>query len=153
MRACKRCRRGCDVVDDRCRLIVIWRRCAGFTEFRDAEVENLDAITSQAIRFEPDIVGLQIAMDDALLVCFMNRGTDLIENVGNPLEWQTLLFSQNVTERAAVEILHHEVSHLACLHARKAEVRYINYVRVTQASGGARFTFEALDKFVVPHEL
>src|SRR5919112_875813 len=49
-------------------------------------------------------------MDDALLVCFMNRGTDLIEDVSNPLERQALLFCEDVAERAAVEILHHEVN-------------------------------------------
>ena len=70
------------------------RSWTSFTEFGDAEVENLDAITSEAIRFEPDVVGLQIPMNDALLVCFVNRGTDLIEDVGDPLERQTFLFKQ-----------------------------------------------------------
>ena len=46
---------------------------AGFTEFRNAEVENLNAKTTETIWFEPDIVGLEIAVDDSLLMCFVNR--------------------------------------------------------------------------------
>ncbi len=67
-------------------------------------------------------------MDDALLVCFVNGGTHLFENVGHPFERETFLFRQHITERAAVEILHHEVSNLTRLNVRKTEVGYVNNV-------------------------
>src|SRR6185503_18942065 len=126
---------------------------SSLAEFRDTKIEDLDAIAAETIRFEPDVVRLQVAMDDALLVCFVNGGTNLIENVRDPLERQALLFRQNVAKCAAVQILHHEVSDLTVFHARKTEVSYINYVRMAQASGGARLAFEALDEFIVAHKL
>src|SRR5215213_4685853 len=92
-------------------------------------------------------------MDDALLVCFVNGRANLIEDVGDPLERQTLLLCQNVAERAAVEILHHEVSNLAGFYLRETKVGYVNDVRMAQTSGSARFAFEALDEFVIAHEL
>jgi hypothetical protein len=67
-------------------------------------------------------------MDDALLVRFVNRGTHLLENIGHPFERETFLFREHVAKRAAVEILHHEVSDLTGLHVCKTEVRYVNNV-------------------------
>src|SRR3954449_13256062 len=92
-------------------------------------------------------------MDDALLVRFVNRGTDLIEDVSDPLEWQTLFFREHVAERAAVEILHHEVSDLAGVDVCETKVSHVNHVRMAKTSRGARFAFEALDEFVVAHKL
>src|SRR5215471_619711 len=99
-------------------------------EIGATEVEHFNAITSEPVRFEPDIVRLEIAMNDALLVRFMNRGTHLIENVGNPLERESLLLRQHIAERAAIEVLHHEVCDLAGLHTRETKIRYVNDVRV-----------------------
>ena len=46
-----------------------------------------------------------------------------------------------------------EVRHLAGLYLRKTKIRHVNHVRMAQATRGARFAFEALDKLVVAHEL
>src|SRR5215207_6294474 len=92
-------------------------------------------------------------MDDALLVRFVNCGTNLIEDVGYPFEWQTLFIRQHIAEGAAVEILHHEIRNWARFHARKTKIGYVNNVRMAQTTGGARLPLEALDKFVVAHEL
>src|SRR5215510_8544102 len=116
------------IVDDRRRRIVIYHGWTSFTEFGDTEVQHLDAITAETIWFEPDIVGLQIAMDNALLVRFMNRGTHLFENVDHPVERQTFLFGQHVAKRAAVEIFHHEVSNLTGRYVCKTEIRYVDNV-------------------------
>src|ERR1051325_12065083 len=110
------------------RFIDEWR--SRFAELGDAKIEYFDAVTSEPIWLEPDIVGLQSAMDDALLVCFVHRGTHLIENVGPPLERETFLLEQHVAERAAVEILHHEISDFAGFDIRETEVRYVNDIRV-----------------------
>ena len=92
-------------------------------------------------------------MDDALLVRFVDCRTDLIENVGHPLQRQTFFLSQDVAERATIEILHHEVSDLAFFNVGKTEIRNVDHIRVTQAACGARFPLETLDKLVIANEL
>src|SRR5258708_6051110 len=64
-------------------------RRSGLTQFCNAKVEHLDAITAQTIWLKPDVVGLEITMHDTLLVRFLDRGTNLLENVDDPLHWQT----------------------------------------------------------------
>src|SRR6185369_17750157 len=85
-----------NVVDDRERRIVVSRWRTGFTELRNTEIENFDAITTETIRLEPDVVRLQVSMDDALLVCLVNGRANLIEDVSDPFERQTLLFRENI---------------------------------------------------------
>ena len=92
-------------------------------------------------------------MNDSKLVRFMNGRANLIENVRDPLERQAFLFSENIAERATVEVLHHEVSNLPRLHVCEAKVGHIYNVRVTQAACRTGFTLEALDKLIVTHEL
>src|SRR6266404_1055017 len=80
------------------------------SKFRDAKVEHLDAITSETVGLQPDVVGLQIAMNYALLVGLVYGRANLFQNVDCPVERQAILFSQHVAERAAVKVLHYEVS-------------------------------------------
>src|SRR5689334_21867585 len=141
------------VIDNRRCGIFIERRSSGFAELCNSEIKHLNAIAAETIRLEPDVVGLEIAMNDSLLVSFVNCGTNLIENVSNPFERQLLFFSQHVTKRAAVEILHHEVSHLTGLHSCETKVSHVDNVRVSQATGRACFALEPFDKLVVTHEL
>ena len=52
---------------------------AGLRELRDAEIENLDAFSRRhrGVACEVDVVGLEIAMDDADLVGSSERRCDL----------------------------------------------------------------------------
>src|SRR4029434_3525427 len=81
---------------------------AHFSKFRNTKIEHLNAITTQAVWFEPDVVGFQIPVDDALLMRVVYRRTNLFENIYHPVEWKAGLFGQHVTKRAAVEIFHYE---------------------------------------------
>src|SRR5712692_6626691 len=129
------------------------RDVSGLCEFRNAEIEDLNAVTAEAVWFQPDVVGFQIAMNDALLMRFMHRGTDLFEDVHDPIERQAFFFDQHVAERAAVEIFHYQISNPPDSIAGKTKVGYVNDVGMAQAAGRAGFALETLDEFFVAHEL
>src|SRR5207245_2557474 len=84
---------------------------------------------------------------------FVYRRANLFENVYHPLERQRLLFGQHVAQRAAIEILHYEVSDALGACARKPKVSNVDDVRVAQTSSGARFAFETFDELFIAHEL
>ena len=69
-------------------------------------------------------------MDNSLLVRFVHGRTNLLEDIGNPFERQTLLFGKYISERTPVEILHYEIGHLALFHPGETKVGYVNYVRM-----------------------
>src|SRR5256885_11602895 len=92
-------------------------------------------------------------MDNSLLVRFMNRGANLLQNIHDPIEREAIFFEQDVTQRAAVEVLHHQIGNTFSAAARESKISNIYDVRMTQASGRSGFAFEALDEFFVAHEL
>ena len=63
-------------------------------EFGDAEVEHFDSIATEPVRFEPDVFGFQIAMDNSLLVGFMHRRANLLQDIHYPLQRQPLFLYQ-----------------------------------------------------------
>src|SRR5947207_7466343 len=79
------------------------------TELRDPKIKHLNSIATKSVWLEPDVVGLQIAMDDSLLVRFMNSRANLLHNIDNPIERQAIFLKQHVTQSAAVEVLHHQI--------------------------------------------
>src|SRR5213078_228009 len=83
---------------------------------------------------EPDVVGFEIAMDDALLMRFVYGRADLFEYVHRPFERQAFLFREYVAER-------------------EAEVGHVHDVGVAQTTGGAGLALEAFDELLVAHEL
>ncbi len=92
-------------------------------------------------------------MDDALLVRLVYGRANLFEKVYHPLERQRLLFGEHVAERAAIEILHDEVSDALRAGTRKPKVSNVDDVRVAQTSSGAGFPFETFDELFIAHEL
>ena len=117
-----------------------------FSEFRDAEVEHLNPIATEPVWFEPDVFRFQIAMDDSLLVRFVNSRADLLQNIDHPLQRQTFLLREHVAERATIQIFHHQVSDGFLASVGKTEVGYVNYVWMAETAGRASFAFEAGDE-------
>ena len=128
------------------RLFVILELC-------DTEIEYLYGVPAALIWFEPDIVGLEVAVDDALLVCLLNGGTNLFENVERPGDRQISLLVENLAESAAVKILHHQVCDLPFVRVRKTKIGDVDHIRVTQAPGGPGLAAKALYKLRPPHIL
>src|SRR2546423_1003202 len=124
-----------------------------FSELRDPKIKHLNSITTKSVRLEPDVIGFQIAMDDALLMCFMNGRANLLQNIYDPIERQAILLEQHVTQGAPVEVFHHQIGNAFSAAAREPKISNINNVRMAQAARRACFTLEALDEFFVAHEL
>src|ERR1051325_9833210 len=92
-------------------------------------------------------------MDDTLLVRFVNGRANLLEDIDHPIKRQTILFDQHVAQRAAVEILHHQVRNAIRFISRESKVGHVDHIRMAQTSGGACLALEALDELLVLHEL
>src|SRR5258708_724601 len=92
-------------------------------------------------------------MDNSLLVRLVHSRANLFEDIHHPLQWQSFLLCQDVPERTAIEILHHEISYGLSTRVRETKVSNVNHVRMAQASGGAGLALEARHKFLVAHEL
>src|SRR6202035_5912731 len=95
---------------------------ACLAKFRDTKVEDFNAISAEAVWFQPDVVGFQITMDHALQMGFVDRGTILFENVDYPVKRKPRLFGQDVAEGAAVKILHHQIGNALLTSTRKTKV-------------------------------
>ena len=122
-------------------------------QFGDAKVEHLHAITTEPVWFEPDVFRFQIAMDNSLLVRFVHGGANLFENINHPIQRQSFLFHQDIAERAAVEILHHQIRDRLGARLRETEVGNVDNIWMAQPPRGAGFALEARDKLFVAHEL
>ena len=128
------------------------RRCHnnfGDGELREAEIEDLHRVPALAIRLEPDIVGLEIAVQQAGAMRLLDGRTHLFENVHRPRERQTRLLAKHVREGASIEELHHQIREAPARRCRIAEVGDIDDVRVTKRTRRPRLPFEAAQKTLV----
>src|SRR5690606_25319620 len=116
-------------------------------------IKHLYGVAAALIRFEPNIIGLQVTMDDPLAVRFMDRGTHLFQNIQCPANRQIAFLFEYLAERAAVEILHYEVSHLAVVGLGKSKIGYIYDVRMPQTPCSPSFPPKTLDEFRALHIL
>jgi hypothetical protein len=68
-------------------------------EFCDTEIEYLHRVSASLVWLKPNVVGLKIAVDDALFMCLFNGGTHLFENVhGQRIfgDWEKAMMSDGV---------------------------------------------------------
>src|ERR1700752_4698616 len=121
----------------------------GGAEFYQTEVEHLDGVTSATVWFQPDIIRLQISVNDPRAMSLFNCRTNLFQNIDDPRNRQRTFFRNDLGERAAVEIFHHQVRDWSIRGLRESEVSYVNDVRMPQPSGSFRLTSETSDKLIV----
>jgi len=129
-------------------VLFLGRRMSQRSEIEDdREVRIVVALDQE------DIVGLEIAVDDPLLMRFVNSRANLFENIHDPLERQTSFFDQDIAERATVEVLHHQIGQAIAAGLSKTKISDVDNIWMAQASGCARFAFETFDELVVAHEV
>src|SRR6185503_15681903 len=92
-------------------------------------------------------------MDDSLLMRLVHRGADLLEDVYDPFERETLLFLQHVGECATIEVFHYQVCDGFAASSGKTKVGYIHNIGMAQSTSSTCLPLEALDKLDVAHEL
>ncbi len=136
----------------------------------DAEIEHLDEVVRFFALGDPrvwsgvhanqvtatgpldqhDVVGLEIAVDDADGVRGIERERDLVRDVERAMELDGAFLLDQILERLALEVLHHEVDRAL---GQDAEVGDVDDVRVVDRGRRARLAEEAMDRLLVAREL
>ena len=112
----------------------------------DAEVEHLHEVRLAVARDQEDVLGLEIAVNDAAPVRGPERATDLDRDAHHPRRVELSLVGQDVREVHALEVLHDEVR--ASVLGR-AEVGHVDDVGVPDARGGAGLASKPLHELLV----
>src|ERR1044072_8022170 len=92
-------------------------------------------------------------MNDSGTMRFFDRRTHLFEDVDHPRDREPPFLGNDLRQRAAIEILHHEISNWTIPSVRDAEVNYVNSVWMSQSACSFRFTSKPRDKLIVRREL
>src|SRR5688500_20147980 len=83
-------------------------------------------------------------MQDSFVVRRFDAGDNLSHDRGRSLRVHRALATQQVVERFAFDVLHHEKENAV---RTLAEVSYVNHVRVTNRGRGTCLAFEPRDRF------
>ena len=134
--------------DHRAGLGQLLARALGPDELRDPEVEQLHLDAAVDV-LEPDVVGLEIAVDEALVVRRLERAQRLLED-RERLGPRQRAPADPRRQRLAFEVLHHE-EHAA--EGIAAEVVDVDDVLVPDRVDRARLLVEALDDVLRAAEL
>ena len=118
-------------------------------ELGQSEVEHLCDLSTFGGLDDHHVLGLQVAVDDAVGVGLGDRGADLSADARDALEVEVPLFAHELPEVAPFEVLHHEVHQPLA----PAEVEDLHRVRVTEPRGGLGLALEAADGVAIPREL
>ncbi|GBD17044.1 hypothetical protein HRbin26_01957 [bacterium HR26] len=111
-------------------------RQAGIGEpLGDAEIGDLD----RALLVHQDVLGLDVAMDEAMPVGVVERGSDLADDVGGVLDSERCLAQDQVLERLPAHVLHDDVVDPVVM----AYVVDVDDVRMGEARGRLGLTLEA----------
>src|ERR1044072_3965994 len=84
---------------------------------------------------------------------FFDCRTHLFEDVDHPRNRKPPFFGNDLSQRAAIEILHHKVCDWTTARVRDTEVSHVNNVWMSQSACGFRFTSKPRDKLIVRREL
>ena len=83
-------------------------------------------------------------MQDTFIVRGFDTGTDLLEQTMGTLHRDGSLSAQQLIERFAFDVFHHEKEHA---FIALAKVSYVDDVRMLDRCGGARLALEPRDSF------
>ena len=109
---------------------------------RDAEVDDGDEVGDLVARGQEDVLGLHVAMYDALALSGAERSATLLHQAHGARRRQRALDREQVREVLPVEVLHHEV---ARARRRLAEVGDVDDVSVADLRRALGLELEALD--------
>src|SRR4051794_26788346 len=104
------------------------------------------------IGLQPNIVRLQVAMDNPTFMGCVESQRDLIYDVEDFMRRGTWILPQELREVLAIQEFHHEIGELPTLHDGASKIRDIYHVGVAQTAGCFGFSLESKEKFVVSGE-
>ncbi len=117
-------------------------RIAGQLHLGHTEIEDFEGISVAAIRFEPDVVRLQIAMNNSMPVRLVERQADLVQKIRNQRKWWPRMGLLERRERLPVEEFHDEVRNVAPRRRGNSEIGDVDDIGMAQAAAGLRFPLE-----------
>ena len=116
----------------------------------DAEVQDLDEVFFAAAGDQVDVVGLQVAMNDARSMSGRQALGELAGETDQALHRDRRAAPDNARERVSFEELHHEVGAAV---GQETEVADVDDVLVADSRGGPRFVQETLGHFFVASQV
>src|SRR5215510_11910680 len=119
----------------------------------DPEIENLDIAPGYTLGFEPDVLRLQITMQDAQPVRFVHRRAGLAENSNRLVDRHGPSVLQPLGERMAFQVFHHQIGRGLAACACYPEVSDVDNVRMAQQPDGLRLSPEPLYEFAITCQL
>ena len=122
------------------------RRVSREFHLRDAEIEHLDGVAAAAIGLKPEVVRLQVTMNDAVTMRLVESEADLIENLGDEGKGGPRMLLLERGERLAVEQFHHKIGDLAAAGGSDSEVRDVDDVGVAKTTAGLSFPLESAEE-------
>ena len=108
-----------------------------------------DQLAATLARHQHDVLGLQIAVDDALAVRRSERGRHLVADGDGPQQLEAPIAREHRVQRLAHQQLHHEEDRPVL---GLAEVGHLDDVGVVDQAGRARLAQEALDGLLAAAE-
>ena len=123
----------------RLRQFLFARLISGVAALGDPEVEHLHKIDLAGPLGEHHVLRLQIAVDDALLVCLVQRTANLLHDVIDPWSRHTPVVDDHIGKRLSVDELHRDVKITA---GGLPEIIKRDRVRVLEAYDGAALAVE-----------
>ena len=113
---------------------------------RDAEIEHLDGIAAATVGFEPEIVRLQVTMNDAVTMRLIECEADLIEKFGDNGQRGPRMRLLERGERLAVEQFHNQIGNLPAADGCDSEVCDVDDVGVAKTAAGLGFPLKAAEE-------
>ena len=124
------------------RELLLALRVGGFAARGDAEVQDFREVGFTRTRRENDVLGFEIAVDDALHVRFVERAAHLAHDLDDAIGGDRSLLGDDVGERLSRDELHRNVEGAV---VRRAEVEDLDRIRVLELRDGAALAVKARD--------
>ncbi len=102
--------------------LLLLLRVRRFAPSRDAEVEHLDEVCLPRAIGEDDVLGLQVAMDDALLVRLVERSAHLLHDLERALRRHRSAAFDDLVQGLALDELHRDVERAVRGRAKVVEL-------------------------------
>ena len=111
----------------------------------NAKVRHLD----QAFGIDQDVLGLDVAVDDTIIVRMLQSRKDADGNLRRHALRQAALFSNDLLERAPAHVFHHQIAIALLL----THIQQVYDIVMAHLAGGQRLALKALQEFLIVIEL
>jgi hypothetical protein len=119
----------------------------------DTEIEDLDVESPAMVGLKPDVIRLQVAMNDAAGMGGIESERYLIDDVEDLIRGGTRIPSQEFGEVLAIQEFHYQIGKLPVAGDGGSKVGHVDHVGVAQTPGRFGLALKAEEKLVLCGEL